>query len=51
MTAKTVEDLFLADEVRRLGCVTSADAIEQAETHEEAMAIGRAFLALLERNR
>jgi hypothetical protein len=34
MTAKRVEDLFLADDLRALA-VSIADDIDEAETHEE----------------
>ena len=35
MTAKTVQDLFLEDDLRWLGAVDVADAVRGCQTHEE----------------
>ena len=34
MTAKTVEDPFLAADLRSMGAVSMADALDAEETHE-----------------
>jgi hypothetical protein len=39
MTAKRVEDLFLADDLRAIGELTLGDAVVDAVTHEEVVAI------------
>jgi hypothetical protein len=52
MTAKTVEDLFLADDIRAipgLDTRSTADEIDAATTHEEVEAIKARWRALFER--
>ena len=47
MSAKTVEDLFLADDVRRVS-PWLAEALEGAESHEECDRLVEDTLRLLE---
>jgi hypothetical protein len=45
MTAKQVQDLFLADDLRSInGGDRIAEAIDEAETHEEVETIKAAYL-------
>jgi len=49
MAAKTIEDLFFADDLDALGAASAATATRNAGTHEEVDEIRSQVLALLER--
>lgn len=49
MTAKLVEDLFLADDLSRLGCGSIADEIRTTKTQDDVACLVMGLRELLER--
>lgn len=49
MTAKLVEDLFLADDLEGSGSVGAAQQIREADTHEEVEEIRAKLVDLFDR--